>query len=1694
MREEPKIIKELREEERIGLFSSSSELEQILPGEANDEMQEEIYSSMDTSEDLDLEGNDDELLFEDADEEARLILDEVSDLVLFLDLKGKILDINKTGLEFSGFERKEVIGKYFWLIPGVFSKKNIPKYMKVFKDALKGKKTKDFTASLKNKNGKKHVMAFSVFPKKVNGKIKHITVVSKDITERKRSEEKISKTNTFLRNVLNSSLSCIYVKDKEGKYLLANKAIADLYQTNPEEMIGKKDKDFSDRAILKPTEAEFFEDIDKNAIDTGEKQIVPCESFTYDDGTRHYFYTTKIPIKYSDDTDCVLGVSTDITRVVETEEDLREKEEIFRRIVETVPSMLLITDKEGSPLYISPNSKQLTGYTPEEFYKEIKWWAHPDDIQEAKRRFKNTFKNHNSDSFTYKAIKKNGDVWYASSSWMPLKNQKGGFDGIVMQTIDITDKTKAEEKLKESEEKFKQYFDKSPYGIFVADEKGNYIEVNKEACKTTGYTKEELLKMNLLDLLSKDDEKEAQNSFKNLKDKGEITIEMPFIKKDGGKKFWVVSAVKISDDCLVGFTKDITNEKKKERKLKQSEERYRTLLESSKDSVYILDYDWKHVLVNDAATKFTGKPKEELIGEKLQEVFPGVEKTPFFKTFEKVMKTRQFGSVLNVYEFEDGRKGYYEVNITPVPEGILCISRDITKRKEAEEEIRKSEEKYRELFNNALVGIDIHNSDGSVFAVNKTAENIFGLSEEDLKKKDLSFWKGKLIKPDGAPMESKDFPLSIVAETKKPSEGIIVGLKMSEKDEPRWFLHSARPLLDKNGEIDKVVTSFVEITDKKLTEKKYRNLFEKMDQGVVYQNSDGKIISANPAAEKILGLSFDQMIERTSMDPRWKAVDENKNELPGEKHPAMMVLKTGKKITNFIQGIYNPKISDYVWIIVNSMPQFKNGSDKPYQVFSTFLDITDRVKAEEKLKKREKLLNFAIKQTTVPVIIAKAPDAEIIHYNKAAYELLQKKPKDVKDIPLEKHREFWPTFHPDGRPYDIDDLPLTKAVKRGIITKDEKIVVKKDGKEHWISASAAPLVNKEGKVLAGIVVFPEITEQKESEKKKEHLAEEKQFLSNSLIRISKSKNVDEVCRDIGEELHKHCGPSIVAVNLYNKDENVFLNRAIYGLEDSGKIEKILGKELTKMKVKVPKEIHEEVKKGTILKPKEGLYELLFATLPKPVCNTVERAMKIKDIFVVPLYHNKKLFGTLMILTKKEGKNIRSSVLETYGYQCSVVIQRLMAEGELKENEEKYRNMIELSPDGIAISDLKGTVTSVNKSFLDITGFNKEEIVGKHVSRLPTISFKDFPNYMKVYKDILLGKQKEPFVFRWKHKNGELRWGECRYTIMKKEGKKVGIQVVLRDITEQRKHDEEIRKFKTISDKAQYGVNLNKLDGTTVYVNDAFAKMHGYKKEELIGKPHDILHIEEEISSVIKDSREKLKKGEHVFVEETHKKKDGSLIPVQVNASAIPDNDGKPMLIAGIVSNLSKQKELTQKLKESENLFRTLIEQSASGVYIHDPVKNKLFYANPLIRKILKIKEEDIEKTNLFEYLHPDDAKLIKERTRKRLAGEKIDPSVEIRIYPPGKKEMWVKAYTTFIKYKGVTAALASVIDITESKEARLKEKEHLEELQRYKDATIGREMRVIELKREVNKICKEQGLSLKYKDIENEIKKYEEEP
>jgi PAS domain S-box-containing protein len=134
------------------------------------------------------------------------------------------------------------------------------------------------------------------------------------------------------------------------------------------------------------------------------------------------------------------------------------------------------------------------------------------------------------------------------------------------------------------------------------------------------------------------------------------------------------------------------------------------------------------------------------------------------------------------------------------------------------------------------------------------------------------------------------------------------------------------------------------------------NLVATMNLGVVYQNKEGVIIFSNPAAQRILGLTEDEMLGRTSIDPRWRPIHEDGSDFPGMQHPSMESLRTGKPTRGVLMGIFRPRQEDYVWIEVDTYPEFRPGETEPFQVYSTVHDITEQRKDSRDLLERNKEL------------------------------------------------------------------------------------------------------------------------------------------------------------------------------------------------------------------------------------------------------------------------------------------------------------------------------------------------------------------------------------------------------------------------------------------------------------------------------------------------------------------------------------------------------------------------------------------------------------------------------------------------------------------------------------------------------------------------------------------------------------------
>lgn len=178
------------------------------------------------------------------------------------------------------------------------------------------------------------------------------------------------------------------------------------------------------------------------------------------------------------------------------------------------------------------------------------------------------------------------------------------------------------------------------------------------------------------------------------------------------------------------------------------------------------------------------------------------------------------------------------------------------------------------------------------------------------------------------------------------------------------------------------------------TEKRFETIYNVMQEGLVMHNSKGEIVTCNPASERILGLTYNQMIGKTSIDPTWRCIHEDGSVFEGQNHPAMVALASGKSISNVIMGVIKASGS-LSWISVNADPLFLPDEDKPYAVFATFHDITERKEAEQAKKYSEKKYRNFFNLAPVGIAVNRLHDGMFIEVNHTFAEMVGFKEEEL---------------------------------------------------------------------------------------------------------------------------------------------------------------------------------------------------------------------------------------------------------------------------------------------------------------------------------------------------------------------------------------------------------------------------------------------------------------------------------------------------------------------------------------------------------------------------------------------------------------------------------------------------------------------------------------------------------------------------
>jgi PAS domain S-box-containing protein len=256
------------------------------------------------------------------------------------------------------------------------------------------------------------------------------------------------------------------------------------------------------------------------------------------------------------------------------------------------------------------------------------------------------------------------------------------------------------------------------------------------------------------------------------------------------------------------------------------------------------------------------------------------------------------------------------------------------------------------------------------------------------------------------------------------------------------------------------------------SEKRYRSIVAAVQEGIVMQGADGRILAFNKSAERILGLTADQLEGRTSIDPRWGSIHPNGTAFEGDQHPAMITLRTGQPLSHIPMGIRRSDGS-VVWISINSEPLLAPGSDKPYAVVTSFWDVTAGLAAEQALRDQEQRLRTVVENVPVGVWIMDET-GKIVMGNAAGQQVWA----GARYVGPEQFGEYKGWWYPSGESIAPDEWAAARAMSRGETSIDELIEIQCfDGTHKIIRNSAIPFFDSDGGVSGGIIVNQDVTEQ-----------------------------------------------------------------------------------------------------------------------------------------------------------------------------------------------------------------------------------------------------------------------------------------------------------------------------------------------------------------------------------------------------------------------------------------------------------------------------------------------------------------------------------------------------------------------------------------------------------------------------------------
>ena len=690
----------------------------------------------------------------------------------------------------------------------------------------------------------------------------------------------------------------------------------------------------------------------------------------------------------------------------------------------------------------------------------------------------------------------------------------------------------------------------------------------------------------------------------------------------------------------------------------------------------------------------------------------------------------------------------------------------------------------------------------------------------------------------------------------------------------------------------------------------FEQLFQNMSLGVIYFDSTGKAMQMNASAEQMMGISIEQLAGREKRPERWQIVGKNGEEFNFDQSPITKVLESGVMMENNEIGIYRPDKNTFIWLLVSVHPEFRNGETKPYKVFATLFDISDKKLIEVqlnqsnyKLQAREQML-MSLVNTQTSYVIRIDILGRITYWNNKfeedygwSYKAAGIRKASALDSICEYHHSR------------VNQAIVQSVEQLGKVVRVELDKFREDGTVHTTLWEFLCLTDDIGVPTEIQCMGIDITEQRRADER----IKESERKYRSLFFDS-----PEAYLIILDGIFIECNSSAAALMGGNRQD-------------------IIGKSPVQMS------------------PEYQMDNELSTDLAGKYIQQTNEEKVVHFEWI-----HKRFDGTEFLSL------VRLSAMQYDGDQAVFVVLRdISSEKESAEQLRKLSYVIDQSPTSIFITNMSGEIEYANPATSHNKGYSPEEIIGMNpkIWKSPD-STEEF--YQKMWENIL-GGQKWQGYLKNRRKDGIIIWEFATiFPIQNDKGQTTNFASIQENVTEIKGIEESLAKSeKRLAQIAEHGKSVIweiDLDGLYTYVSPLCVSVFGYAVEEIINKKHyyDLFPDDLRAAYVEKSSELLAREESLIDFENPVIKKSGEQIWVSTNCAAIKNDQGEIIGYIGADTEITERKKYQQEIVElNESLEKKVEIRTEEIAKMNKDLLEEISYRSR-VEDELKSKSEELE--------------------------------------------------------------------------------------------------------------------------------------